>query len=61
MITQKNVKLQYITAWIKKQQQTSFKYKLCGIDKAMEKANAHINKLQEEHKHIFSNQVIRKC
>ena len=45
----------------KKQQQISFKYKLCGIDNAMEKANAHINKLQEEHKHLFSNQVIRKC
>ena len=45
----------------KKQYQTSFKYKKCGIDEAMDKANEHINKLQEEHKHIFSNQVIRKC
>ena len=45
----------------KKQHQTSFKYKQCGVEIAMTKANEHIDKLREEHINIFSNQVIRKC
>ena len=45
----------------KKQHQTSFKYKQCGVEIAMKKANEHIDKLREEHINIFSNQVIRKC
>ena len=43
-----------------KQQQTSFRYKRCGMDKAMDKANEYLIKLHETHTNKFTDDAIYK-